>query len=313
MGRKPGDGPGVLKGLVFDIQRFSTQDGPGIRTTVFMKGCPLKCLWCHNAESIDPNPQLMYTPQRCIGCDNCQKTCPKNAISTDLQGAKHIDRGLCDRCGLCAEGCYAGALTMVGRWYDVDELLDIACRDMPFYQQSGGGVTVSGGEPSHQTDFVVEFLHRCRLRRIHTAIDTCGYTAFHNLKALAEQSDLVLYDIKHTDLERHRELTGVPNDIILENLAKLDELGVPIIIRVPVIPGYNDDIENMHRLGDLLAHLTNVGKVELLPYHRLGESKYNKIGYEYRLKGLEPPSGEKLEKLRDVLESESIPTMVREL
>ncbi|UCD45872.1 MAG: glycyl-radical enzyme activating protein [Candidatus Bathyarchaeota archaeon] len=287
-------------GTIFDIKHFAVHDGPGIRTTVFLKGCPLSCLWCHNPESISRQPQLLFTPRKCIGCGYCVDTCPRGAHKL-VDGRHVIDRESCAACGACAEGCYAGALEMAGRQVAVDEVMDEVLRDRTFHTNSGGGMTLSGGEPLAQRGFSLALLRAAKTEGLHTALDTSGFAPWELLEELLPHTDLVLYDLKHMDPERHAALTGVPNELILDNLCRLDSTGSPIWIRIPLIPGQNDDDPNYHSLGELLSHLENVDRVEILKYHRLAESKYESAGMEYALKGLVPPSSEELESRRQIL------------
>lgn len=287
-------------GIIFDIKHFAIHDGPGIRTTVFLKGCPLGCLWCHNPESISAAPQLLFNPRKCIGCGQCYQVCPNNVHK--MIGTEHIiNRDACQLCGKCVEECYAGALEMAGYTVTVDQVLEEVLQDRIFYENSGGGLTLSGGDPLAQFEFSLALLKAAKKEGIHTALDTSGQTEWKKFEKLLEFTDLVLYDIKHMDSDRHRALTGVPNELIVENLRRLGDYEKRIWIRIPLIPGKNDDDRNFHAIGELLSSLRNVERIEVLKYHRLAESKYQQMGKEYSLIGLNPPSDVDLESRLEVL------------
>jgi len=262
-------------GIVFDLQRFSVHDGPGIRTVIFFKGCPLRCKWCQNPEGLDPRPEISFSKEKCLGCQECQKVCPVQAIV--FEGMKRIDRQLCDRCGKCVEVCYAQALQIIGRSYTPAQLLEEALTDMPFFAGSGGGVTLSGGEPIYQTDFLTGFLPLCKEKGLHIALETCGCVPYEELEPPLRFVDLVLYDIKAIDTVLHKELTGRSNEIILENFKKLfEEHECEVKVRVPLIPTLTATEENLKDImGFLKGH--NITEVTLLPYHKMGESKLEKI------------------------------------
>jgi pyruvate formate lyase activating enzyme len=290
-------------GWVFNVQRFSIHDGPGIRTTVFIKGCPLRCLWCDNPESQQLEPQVVFWPERCIDCGTCLAICPQSAIVVDKTGCKRVLVERCDLCGRCLEECYAEALEQVGRLMTVEEVLALVEEDRPFYDESGGGVTLSGGEPTSQYRFSQRLLQGCRERGIHTAIETCGYATWKVWEALLPHLDLILYDLKEVDPNRHRRFTGVSNALILDNLRRLARTGKPIVVRRPVIPDYNDSEASIHALARFLEELDTVREVHLLPYHRFGRGKYERLGREYPLGNQPSLSDEDVTGLRDILAS----------
>lgn len=290
----------TTRGTIFDIQRFAIHDGPGIRTTLFLKGCPLRCLWCHNPEGISRQPQLVFTPQRCIGCGQCIEVCPEGVHQ--LVNSRHlIAWERCVACGTCTRGCHAGALQLAGRRVTVAEVMDEALRDRPFYETSGGGITLSGGEPLAQCRFSRGLLQAAKAEGVHTALDTSGFTPWKRLERLLSLVDLVLYDLKHMHRDRHLALTGVPNEQILENLRRLDAAGQAIWVRIPLVAGQNDEKSNYHALGQFLSGLKHVQRIEILRYHRLAESKYERMGWAYPLRGMEPPTEESVEARRQIL------------
>ena len=295
------------KGLIFDIQRYSIHDGPGIRTLVFMKGCPLSCIWCCNPESQSPSQEIMVTPNKCIGCKRCIEVCPTGAAEKkDPLEA----RELCIVCGSCVKACPSTARRLVGRYMSLEEVMKEVEKDFPFYQRSGGGMTVTGGEPLMQADFVRMLLKSCQEKGIHTALETCGYTEWEDFKKVLEYVDLTLYDIKYMNNEKHRELTGVGNELILQNAKKVAKLGKDMVIRVPVIPDCNDSLENMEAIAEFARTLEGVEEIHLLPYHRLGESKYDRLGKSYKLKGVKPLDKESLSKQKKIIESYQLKVQV---
>ncbi len=271
------NGQSGTSGVLFDVKRFALHDGPGIRTTLFLKGCPLACAWCHNPESQQSKPELMIWIDRCVGCGACISACPAGAISL-RNGTAQTDRDACTGCGACVPVCPSDARAIAGASWSVDRLIDEVEKDCLFYDESDGGITLSGGEPLAQVQFARAILSACRDRRIHTAVDTCGYAEWSELEVVAHLTDLFLYDLKHADGDRHRELTGVSNERILENLQRLDSFGRSIWIRIPVIPGVNDTEDEIAALGEVVRGLTSVEAVHLLMYHRGGEAKREHLG-----------------------------------
>ncbi|MCJ7434624.1 MAG: glycyl-radical enzyme activating protein [Anaerolineales bacterium] len=288
-------------GWVFNIQRYAVHDGPGIRTTVFLKGCPLHCLWCDNPESQPVEPQLVFWEDRCIHCGTCLAVCPLSAVLEDSQGRKQIDPKLCDLCGLCVDQCYAGALEQLGRLRTVGEVLTIVEEDRPFYDESGGGMTLSGGEPLTQPQFTYGLLKGAKARGIQTAIETSGFAPWPVWKNLLPYLDLILYDLKETDPKQHEYFTGVSNELVLDNLRRLTKANKPVIVRRPVIPGYNDTPESIHALGRFVRELETVSEIDLLPYHRLGQNKYKQLGQEYLMDDMPTMKDEEVTGLRDIL------------
>jgi len=270
--------------------RFALHDGPGIRTTVFLKGCPLRCWWCHNPESQSAEPEVIYLEERCVHCGECVRACPHGALSLDERHERLLhDAALCERCGECARACPAGARQLAGRWMTVPEVLREVTKDQVFFDESGGGVTISGGEPLAQPDFVEELLAACRARRIRTALDTCGLAHTEVVERVRPYVDLFLYDLKLMERAGHLHYTGVKNDLILRNLEHLAEAGSAVIVRLPVIPGVNDGEDNLDTLaGFMTAH--GLRDIDLLPYHRIGSDKYQRLHLTYRMDGVDPPS-----------------------
>jgi len=255
----------MTSGLILNIQRYSVHDGPGIRTTVFLKGCPLRCTWCHNPESQAPEAEMAVAESRCIRCGACRKVCPNDGAASSS--------GRCTRCGACVEACPTGAREMLGREMTVGEVIAEVLKDRIFFDDSGGGVTFSGGEPLAQLGFLGEALSACRREGLHTAVDTCGYCVREDLLAVAPLTDLFLYDLKIIDDERHREHTGESNAMILDNLRELGQVHENIWLRIPVVPGVNDDAPQLEAAARLAASLPGVRRVNLLPYHSLGTRK----------------------------------------
>jgi pyruvate formate lyase activating enzyme len=273
----------ALTGITFNVQRFSTEDGPGIRTTVFFKGCPLRCTWCHNPEGLSPRPELMWFDVRCIGVRDCLRACPVDALELTSQGMR-IDRELCDACGACTEACPAGALEVIGRTWTPEALLAEVQKDAVFFETSGGGVTFSGGEPMAQADFVLELGRLCREVGLHVALDTCGVAPWARYEQVLPVVSLVLYDLKIFDGDRHRAATGMDNARILDNARRIAAAGMPIWIRTPIIPGHTADAANIAALGVFIAaELPTVQRWDLLAYTNLGGPKYRRLDRPYAL------------------------------
>ena len=282
-----------IKGTIFNIQKFSVQDGPGIRTTVFFKGCNLRCVWCHNPESISLRPQLEFYPRNCIGCGKCFEVCPEDVHYFDpIDGRHKLRREDCTGCFTCVSHCYAEAIVGVGRRITAGEVMDSILLDKMYYDQSGGGATFSGGECMLQQDFLAELLTGCHEHAIHTAVDTAGNVEWEWFERVLPVTDLFLYDLKAADSDVHKKLTGSANNRILANLRRLSELGKRIIIRIPFVPGYNDG--ELAGMREILAPLS-VEKVEVLPYHKLGVSKYEALDIKDPSLDAEVPSDQTLD------------------
>lgn len=290
-----------MVGMIFNIQRFSIHDGPGIRTTVFLKGCSLRCFWCHNPESINPSPELQVFVHKCIRCGRCAEVCPVKAHSIEC-GRKVFKRNLCIQCGKCAEICYAGALEMAGEKISVKEVVDEVEKDRAFYENSGGGVTFSGGEPLVQKEFLKELLAESKRRGLHTAVETAGNVPWEAFEEITPFTDLFLYDVKVMDSKKHKAATGSANKRCIGNLKKLAEKGANIHIRIPVISRVNDTQEDMHEIVEFVKTTGRSIPMELLPFHRMGEGKYASLDLEYKAKEYEAPTDEKLQKLKQVFE-----------
>lgn len=276
-----------MQGVVFNIQRFSLFDGPGVRTVVFLKGCPLRCKWCHNPEGLKANPQIMFNASRCIGCGDCAEACP-NLQHIMKDGMHCFIRDNCVDCGKCAEGCYSNALTYTGSYMTAEEVIQKVKRDMPVYKESGGGMTLSGGEPLFQADFSLELLKLAKQEGITTCIETSGYGNSEKLTEIAKYTDRFLFDYKATGEEIHKELCGVSQKKILENLAIIDSLGVDVVLRCPIIPELNENEEHIKGIADIAGKFNCVVEVQLEPYHRLGISKSQQLGVAAEYEGQAP-------------------------
>ncbi len=300
----------MVSGRIFDIKRFALQDGPGLRTTVFFKGCPLSCWMCHNPEGQNPDPDLMVRGERCNGCGDCVEACPLGALSI-VEGAPVVRRECCDLCGACVDVCLSGALELAGRNVSVDELMEEIERDSLYFDESGGGVTFSGGEPLAQPEFLVQALEACRERGIRTALDTTGYGPTELVDRVAPLVDLFLYDLKLLDPIRHKAIAGVSNRVILQNLTRLVSSGASVLVRVPLIPGVSDDDECLGALAGFLVGLAPTPPVDLLPYHRLGVGKYGRLGRAYRFPDLRPPTLSGISKAVGILRDHGIQVTLR--
>jgi pyruvate formate lyase activating enzyme len=286
-------------GLIFNIQRFSVHDGPGIRTTVFMKGCPLRCLWCSNPESRNFHPEIIIRNVNCRGCGACVDACPRGAIAVTEEEGRKIDIEKCSQCLLCVERCYFNSITQCGKYMTVEEVFREIDQDRLFYKNSGGGVTISGGEALSQADFVALLLKTCKEEGLSTALDTSGHAPWRALAGVLPFVDLVLFDIKHLDSAEHRRATGVGNELILENLRQTSRVKA-VWMRIPLISGYNDSVAHVERLA---VHARDVGvaKVSLLPYHEGGKSKCEQLCRPYPFPEGKPPEREHVEKLKKIL------------
>ena len=313
-----------LTGKFYDMQGFSVHDGPGIRLTLFLKGCPLRCPWCHSPESQEFPTELNWMSMKCVGVDKCGNflnVCPNDAISL---GAKKmsatgdeeiqlvtVDRTKCDNCGKCAEACTSKALYMCGTDYTVDEVMERIRRDVPFYNRSGGGVTISGGECLCQPEFLLEVLKRCKAEGIHTAVDTTGFAPWSSIEPILPYTDLFLYDLKQMDPDLHKQVIGVPNPLILENARKIAAAGGKFQIRIPIIPMFNDSKKSFDEVGKFICELGDaVEIVQLLPYHKLGTVKWERLQRNHPILEAEPPKDELVQARKEQLEAMGLKVMI---
>ena len=294
-----------MTGLVANILRFATHDGPGIRTTVFLKGCSLSCVWCHNPETMAPDPELGYVAQRCVGCGECARVCPRGAQRM-VDGRHVFERARCTACGACAQVCLGDALVLYGRALSAAEVLAAVLEDRTFYANTGGGVTLSGGEPLLQPEFCAELLALARREGLHTAVDTCGMVPWEACAAVLPVTDLFLYDLKQTDPALHRRDTGSGNGLILENLRRLCECGAALEVRIPLVPGLNDDERFIDAAGALLSGLGGVRAVTVLPFNPLARSKYAALGKPETMPPTAPPPDEELRRVAGRLRSHGL-------
>ncbi len=309
----------MTTGYICNIQRFSVHDGPGIRTTVFLEGCTLRCFWCHNPESIRPKPEVQFFPNRCIGCGACVAVCPEGAQGFDENGMRVFDREKCTACGKCVDVCYAEALVFSGKEMSAEDVVAEVLLDRAFYENSGG-VTLSGGEPALQVDFSREILERCRAEGIHTAIETAANVPWESLATLLPFTDLVMMDIKHMDSAKHHDAVGAPNALLLANARRIVQTGKPIIFRIPVIPTVNDTPEEIAAIAAFVRELCDLRiaqhdglpgepepiTLELLAFHRMAGDKYNSLGWDYRADNLTPPTKEHMAALADVASAQGV-------
>ena len=290
------------KCVVFNIDRMTVHNGPGLRTVVYLKGCPLRCLWCSTPESQKPHPEIAIYPDRCNHCGECVPVCPLHAIKLTKETIS-INRAQCDNCGKCAEVCYPEALKLLGQAMTVEKLLEEVKKDKVFYKHSGGGVTISGGEPLLVPEFLKRFLKACREEGINTGIDTCGHVPWENIEQVLPYTNFFLWDIKHMDPEKHREFTGVTNELILSNARAISKAGIPLYIRIPVIPGYTDSDHNIKAICKFALELHSVVRVDLLFVHHLGKARYDSLNRVYPIADVPTIPNDELQRMKLLVES----------
>ncbi len=282
--------------MIFNIQKCSIHDGHGLRTLVFFKGCPLRCPWCANPESQAYGPEIMESQGKCIGCGACVKVCPQHAIAPQADGFR-INRDLCTNCFRCTDRCYAASKYPIGKDYEIEELYKEIEKDRVFYSIKGGGVTFSGGEPLTHPEYLTEIAKVCHERGIDVAVESCGWGYYDQFKTALPYINSMFLDIKHIDSDKHKELTGSGNELILENIRRIAKFGIPVTIRTPVVPGYNNSKENIIGIAEFLTTIPEIKDYELLPYHEFGKNKYYALGREYPLEGVEPPEDKEMREL----------------
>jgi pyruvate formate lyase activating enzyme len=288
-----------LTGKIFEIKRFSIHDGPGIRTTVFFKGCPLACKWCHNPEGISAKPEIAFVEKKCAVCGACVDACPNGAQHIDREGKRLFDRQRCTICGKCTDACYPQALLLYGTDVTVDYLMDEISADKDFYKNSGGGVTLSGGEPLLQAEFCEVLLKCCKAAGIDTAVDTSGYVRWEAIQKVLDHTDLFLYDLKHMDSGMHARYTGVPNQRILDNLKRLGSYDKPVEIRIPIIPDVNNSRDNICRTAEFLCGIRSLTVIKLLRYHSMARSKFAAVGRMDTMPQVESPTEEEMVRISE--------------
>ncbi len=302
----------TVKGSIFKIDRFAIHEGPGIRTVVFMKGCPLRCSWCSSPESHSLSPEMGFYADRCVQCGDCVDACPVKAITVSPKGRIVTDTNLCDHCGECVAICSVGARKLMGEAVTVEDVLHEIEKDSAFYHNSGGGITLTGGEPTLQPEFAAGILKGCFEREFHTAMGTSGYAKWEILNKLLPLLDLIYVDIKHMSSKKHRELTGKNNDLILMNVKKIETNypNLPLIVRIPIIPGVNDDVDNITKTAEFVSRLNQVERIEIVPYHRYGISTYSALFRDYSLIKVKIPTEEHLNGLASIIHAYHIPVQI---
>jgi pyruvate formate lyase activating enzyme len=294
----------MLQGTVFDIQTYSLHDGPGIRTTVFLKGCPLACVWCQNPESQHHQPEVLLYSERCTGCGQCVSACPRQAIWM-ADGKSHTKRNVCEGCGKCTEICLNAARILSGRVWSAEDVFTEIKKDEAFYRRSGGGITLSGGEPLAQAEFSAAILSMCKQAGLHTAIETTGMARWETLEKVLKYVDLILYDLKHMDPKSHQKYTGASNDLILKNLRRIRRnYTIPIVARIPIVPGYNADLKNIEDTARFIVdEMGSDTKVNILAYHRLGETKYDRLERDQSGVCITPPNAGQMADIQKTMEA----------